>query len=338
MEHYCREGKRVLLVAPKSIMVSSWEGYLKEYLKQYRKPFGTLCEVYMTELGFDFVGDADETTTAKLQDKRDLVDSLIEQADVIVVDESHNFRASNASRYKNLMRIAAPSMGRKKVILLTATPINTAYRDISNQLALVTHDNGNIGGYNIEQIKRHANELDRDKPADNPSGQISMTLEDTPSGVLNRVLESVVIQRSRATVRALAEAKGKVVHFPTRTAPRCIEVSIKAQSGLTRDLIKLAEQRFQPTATYIKLIEAEIEKARKAGRPLTTVKIPKAQPKGIKLAAFLTEQYRHVPAVGQKTYLDEVHLAKLVFANALKQLESSPGRPFRASCKVWAWA
>ena len=40
------------------------------------------------------------------------------------------------------------------MILLTATPINTAYRDISTQLALVTHEQGNIGGYSIEQIKQ----------------------------------------------------------------------------------------------------------------------------------------------------------------------------------------
>ncbi len=43
------------------------------------------------------------------------------------------------------MEIVKPYRGRKKVIMLTATPINTAYRDISNQLALVTHEGGNTG-------------------------------------------------------------------------------------------------------------------------------------------------------------------------------------------------
>ena len=324
MEQFCREGKRVLLIAPKSILVSSWTGYLETYLKQYRKPFGSLWELPMTELGFDYVGDADEAAPQKLQEKRDLVTSLFERADVIVVDESHNFRASNASRYKNLMEIVRPYRERKKVILLSATPINTAYRDISNQLALVTHDKGNIGGYNIEQIKRYANDLDKDRPADSADGQLAFSLGDTPNDALNRVLESIVIQRSRATIKALATAKDKIVHFPKRTPPRCIEVQIGANSGKYRDLIALSDRRFRPTVEFIRLIEAEIAKARSANRPMTAVKIPKTQPKGIKLAAFLTEQYRRVPVAGQKTYLDEVHLAKLVFANALKQLESSP--------------
>ena len=324
MEQYCCEGKRVLLVAPKSIMDSSWEGYLDSYLTQYRQPFGSLYEVPMTELGFDFLGDADETTPAKLQDKRELVTRLFERADVIVVDESHNFRASNASRYKNLMQIVKPYRDRKKVILLTATPINTQYRDITTQLALITHDTGNIGGYSIEQIKRYATALDKDRPVDSPNGQLSLGLVDTPNDALNRVLESVVIQRSRATVKALAATEGKTVHFPKRTPPQCIEVRIGGESGGYRELIALAERRFRPGVEFLKLMREEIAKAEKSGKPISPVRLMRGAAQGIKLAAFLTEQYRRVPAEGKKSYLDEVHLAALVYSNTLKQLESSP--------------
>lgn len=323
MEHYCRLGQNVLLIAPKSIMVSSWDGYLDRFLSRFRQPFGSIFEIPMTELGFDPMGDADEETPQALQEKRELVHRLFERADVLVVDESHNFRTSNASRYKNLMEIVKPYRGRKKVILLTATPINTAYRDISNQLALVTHESGNIAGYGIEQIRRYANLLDKERPADSAEGQLTLGLVDTPNEALNRVLESVVIQRSRATVKALAEAQGKIVHFPVRSAPQCIQVKIGAESSLYRDLIKLAEKRFQPGVELLRLMRAEIAKAEKTGKPISAVKLMKGA-KGIKLAAFLLEQYRLVPAEGKKTYLDEVHLAGLVFANALKQLESSP--------------
>jgi superfamily II DNA or RNA helicase len=324
MEHFCRQGRNVLLVAPKNILTSSWDSYLDNYLARYREPFGSIFEIPMTELGFDPIGDADTETPQKLQEKRELVQRLFERADVMVVDESHNFRASSAARYRNLMEIVKPCRDRKKVVLLTATPINTAYRDISNQLALITHDAGNIGGYNIEQIKRYANVLDKDRPTDRLDGQLSLGLMDTPSEALNRVLESVVIQRSRATVKALAEAKGKIVHFPKRTAPLCIEVTIGDESALYRDLIALADKRFRPGVEFVNLMRAEIAKAEKTGKPVSAVRISKAMPKGIKLAAFLTEQYRRVPVEGRKTYLDEVHLAGLVFANTLKQLESSP--------------
>lgn len=324
MEHFCHLGQNVLLIAPKSILVSSWDGYLATYLSRFRQPFGSIFEIPMTELGFDPIGNADEETPHKLQEKRELIRRLFERTDVLVVDESHNFRSSSALRYRNLMEIVRPYQGRKKAILLTATPINTAYRDISNQLAVITHDDGNIAGYSIDQIKRYANELDREAPTASTNGQLSLGLADTPSEALNRVLEGVVIQRSRATVKALAEAKGKVVHFPKRSAPQCIAVGIEDGSALYRDLIRLADKRFRPGVDFLRLMRAEIDKADKKGTNVLPVKLMKGPPKGIKLAAFLLEQYRRIPAEGKKNYLDEVHLAGLVFANALKQLESSP--------------
>jgi hypothetical protein len=64
--------------------------------------------------------------------------------DVILVDESHNFRNKTAQRYENLERIVAlnggkgRNSGRKKIILLTATPINNDLFDLYNQINFVT--------------------------------------------------------------------------------------------------------------------------------------------------------------------------------------------------------
>lgn len=325
MEQFCREGQNVLLIAPKNILTSSWDGYLANYLGRYRQPFGSIYETAMTELGFDLSGAADDLPSPALREKRELVQRLFERADVIVVDESHNFRTTAADRYKNLARIVATYRDkRKKIILLSATPINTAYRDMSNQLALVTQDKGNIGGYTGDQIRRYAGELDKERPGASPMGQLSLALLETPSQALNRVLESVVIQRSRATCKALAEAKGKIVRFPKRKAPRCIQVEIGKDSPGYRQLIALAQKRFQPGVEFVKQMRQELEKADKKGTSVLPVKLMKGPPKGIKLAAFLTEQYRLVPVEGVKVYQDEVHLAGLVFSNTLKQMESSP--------------
>ncbi len=324
IEHYCRLGQNVLLIAPKGIMDSSWDGYLNAYLNRYREPFGSIFEIPMTDLGFDPAGDDDEIETDNLREKREQVNRLYERSDVVVVDESHNFRTSSAARFKNLMEIVRPYRGRKKVILLTATPINTAYRDISNQLSIITHNEGNIAGYGIEQVRRYANTLDRNRPSDDENVQLSLGLLETPSEVLNNVLASVVIQRSRATCKALAEIRDRAVHFPKRTAPRCIEISIKDGSALYRELIRLADKRFRPGVELYKLMRAELEKADKNNKKVLPVKLLNTRVRGIKLAAFLTEQYRKVPIEGVKTYNDEVHLARLVFSNSLKQLESSP--------------
>ena len=64
--------------------------------------------------------------------------------DVILVDEAHNFRNRRAKRYLQLENILAANGrrgrdgGRKKLILLTATPINNNIFDLYNQINLFT--------------------------------------------------------------------------------------------------------------------------------------------------------------------------------------------------------
>ena len=66
----------------------------------------------------------------------------LEDADVILIDEAHNFRNRHTNRYLNLETLLAAngrrgrSGGRKKVILLTATPINNTIFDLYNQINL----------------------------------------------------------------------------------------------------------------------------------------------------------------------------------------------------------
>lgn len=319
MEHYLREGKKILLVAPKNILDNSWDGYLEEYLSTYREPFDSINEKPMTEFGFDLRDP--EVDAAKLRE----IEGLAVQADVVFIDESHNFRTTAANRYKNLYGILAPSNGsRKKVIMLTATPINTAYQDISAQLALVTHDSGSIGGYNIAQIKKYASSLDKDRDEADSSGQLSLAMLDTPSKALNKVLELAVIQRSRKTCKELSRAVGKPLRFPKRHDPQCVEYVIGPESEEYRKLIEFADRVFRPGIAYIDSLRKALEKAKLEGKEFDPTKFPKGPSNGLKLAAFLPAQYRLQPEAGEKQYTDEVHLAGLVFANALKQLESSP--------------
>ena len=340
MEHYCRQKQNVLLIAPKSILSSSWTGYLDAYLRRYRQPYGTLAEIAMTELGYD--PEASEADSDSLRKRREDVKLYGERADVIVIDESHNFRTTSADRYRNLLQLISAaeegldaSAKRKKVVLLTATPINTAYQDIGNQLHLVTQGAGNIGGYSADQIRQNCRTLDaaaaaaaKNKSQHNAANveQLSLDILETPSSLLNSVLENVVIQRSRATCRALAQETGKTLVFPARCGPTVIGVEIGRDSSHYRDLIRIAQERFEPGVIFFKEMEAAVKKSAETGKPLLPISVRKGVKSGIKLAAFLTEQYRNpgvaAPA-GRKTYQDEVHLAKLVFTNTLKQLESS---------------
>ena len=64
--------------------------------------------------------------------------------DLVVIDESHNFR-NNApskkqglSRYKKLMRDIIKSGVKTKVLMLSATPVNSKMNDLKNQVAFIT--------------------------------------------------------------------------------------------------------------------------------------------------------------------------------------------------------
>ena len=59
------------------------------------------------------------------------------EVDVVLVDESHNFRNSATNRYSALMKIISGGR-RKRVILMTATPVNNSLFDLYAQLSLLT--------------------------------------------------------------------------------------------------------------------------------------------------------------------------------------------------------
>ena len=82
---------------------------------------------------------------------------------------------------------------------------------MSSQLGLITHEHGTLAGYGFQQIRKAAVELDHVNPKVDPAGQLSLILDET----LNRVLEQVVIQRSRTTCKALSAAAGKELRLPT---------------------------------------------------------------------------------------------------------------------------
>lgn len=96
-------------------LTSMWKGYIKDYdLK------------------------ADVYSNAKHLDYKNL-----KYYRLIIVDESHNLRNSDGARYKNLKDFI--QYQNSKVLLLTATPYNKEYKDLSNQLRLFLPEEYDLG-------------------------------------------------------------------------------------------------------------------------------------------------------------------------------------------------
>lgn len=148
-------------------------------------------------------------------------------ADVVLIDESHNFRNPNAQRYQTLERLLAArgrrgmQGGRKKVILLTATPINNDLLDLYHQLSLITiGDKSHFLGSGIGDLYRYFLQARRDVRNGGVAG-------------LFNLLEEIVIRRTRAFIRqAYPEAmiRGHRIHFPERRL-RTVRYDLEATYG-----------------------------------------------------------------------------------------------------------
>lgn len=65
--------------------------------------------------------------------------------DLVVIDESHNFRnrvekEDRYTRYNRLMDEAVKKGHKTKILLLSATPVNNSLTDLKNQISLITRD------------------------------------------------------------------------------------------------------------------------------------------------------------------------------------------------------
>ena len=65
--------------------------------------------------------------------------------DLLVIDESHNFRNAKTNRWENVFQILTTGKP-KKLVLLTATPVNNSVFDLHNQLRLITRDKPDFFG------------------------------------------------------------------------------------------------------------------------------------------------------------------------------------------------
>jgi superfamily II DNA or RNA helicase len=139
----------------------------------------------------------------------------VQDADLVLVDESHNFRNKNAQRYENLERLLAAnnrrggsSGERKKVILLTATPINNTVFDLYNQVNLFTGgDRSYFAAAGIGDLNRYFLAARR-----------ANRQQDTGIALFN-LLEEIAIRRTRPFIKLAypnATIKGEKISWPER--------------------------------------------------------------------------------------------------------------------------
>jgi len=140
-----------VMVADSVGLGKTWIGkkLLEDYAYHMRYKAVVICPASLQKMWHDELlsaGIAVRIVTQEALGRDEFDISDVQDADITLVDESHNFRNRNAQRYENLERILAannrrgvrPVASAKKLILLTATPINNNVFDLYNQVNLFT--------------------------------------------------------------------------------------------------------------------------------------------------------------------------------------------------------
>lgn len=150
--------------------------------------------------------------------------------DLIIVDEAHNFRHDSNDNYDLLQRICKSARlnkgnvkGGKRVLLLSATPLNNTPEDIKNQLLLFqdtarcTLDGvGNIADTFAPWIKAFKSLMSQRRVLS--ADYLTSHIDDINQQMRHTVLEKVMVRRTRSNIQHEPRYAGEI-HFPQLLDP-----------------------------------------------------------------------------------------------------------------------
>ncbi len=221
VKYYENRNKSVLVLCPKKL-AENWNTYKDNYVNN---------PISSDRLNYDVLFHTDLSRTSGTSNGLDLDRLNWGNYDLVVIDESHNFRNgigthSNTveNRYVKLMDKVIRSGVKTKVLMLSATPVNNRFVDLKNQLAIAYEgDSENINSKlntkkSIEDIFKQA------QKAFNAWGKLPAE-ERTTNALLRtldfdffEVLDSVTIARSRKHIEKYYNAS-EIGKFPERLPP-----------------------------------------------------------------------------------------------------------------------
>lgn len=154
--------------------------------------------------------------------------------DLLVIDESHNFRnsgtkADGATRYSKLMDQVIRSGVKTKVLMLSATPVNSRMNDLKNQVAFITEGRDaayfDYGITSIENTLRKAQTKFNQwlkLPEDQRKAE---ALLESMNFDYFKLLDLLTIARSRKHIEKYYDAT-EIGKFPERLKPMNIKADI----------------------------------------------------------------------------------------------------------------
>ncbi|PWQ97868.1 helicase-related protein [Leucothrix pacifica] len=219
MKYYELRNKSVLLLCPKKLS-DNWLNFNRNLLTnpfvKDRFAYDVLCHT-----------DLQRTSGESLGMPLDRVNWG--NYDLVVIDESHNFRNNNAqkdkeNRYQTLMNKVIRAGVKTKVLMLSATPVNNRFSDLRNQLALAYEGDSKsmqeqVGTtHSIEDIFKRAQTSFNHWAELPPDDRTAARLLDALDFDFFKLLDSVTIARSRKHIETFYDTS-EIGRFPERRKP-----------------------------------------------------------------------------------------------------------------------
>lgn len=166
--------QRVLIVAPAALKSSMWEPFLETH------DFSRWVKVYSYE-----------EVRNRLDPDKGPIDAFLQEVEdysLIVIDEAHNLRNSGAQRSGAVDRVITAGSP-KRVVLLTATPVNNSLNDLETLVKYFIRDDARFASLGISSIREYIKQAQAFDPANL-----------TPEHLFD-LMDQVAVRRTRKFVK-----------------------------------------------------------------------------------------------------------------------------------------
>lgn len=221
IKYYENRNKTVLVLCPKKLC-ENWNTYKDNYVNN---------PIASDRLNYDVLFHTDLSRNVGVSNGLDLERLNWGNYDLVVIDESHNFRNgagthanTQENRYVKLMDKVIRAGVKTKVLMLSATPVNNRFTDLKNQLALAYEGNSEFINEQldtkkpIEEIFRQAQKAFNAWSKLEPEARTTDALLRTLDFDFFEVLDSVTIARSRRHIEKYYNTE-EIGKFPERLKP-----------------------------------------------------------------------------------------------------------------------
>lgn len=177
--------------------------------------------------GYTLLAHTDLSRTAGRSGNIDLANFNWGNYGLVVIDESHNFRNDGSGRYKRLLEDVIKAGAKTRVLMLSATPVNTSLVDLRNQIYLMTEGwegsfRDSLGVGNIRTLMAGAQRVFKQWEQEQCRGERrdKAQLLDQLGADFLRLLGGVSISRSRRQIETFyADEMERIGQFPQRAKP-----------------------------------------------------------------------------------------------------------------------